>query len=86
MIVFLVLSVIFWVIFFIILSLLAWDNVMERERVLPSAFGLFIMTFAILGLVVAKSYKQGQVDALTGKVKYELVVNADSTKTWEEVK
>ncbi len=29
------------------------------------------------------SYKKGQVDALTNKIKYELKLNADSTKTWE---
>lgn len=33
-----------------------------------------------------KSYKQGQIDAITGKVNYKLVINPDSTKTWEEIK
>lgn len=31
------------------------------------------------------SYKQGQIDALIGKVKYELVTQPDSTRTWEEI-
>lgn len=31
-------------------------------------------------------YKQGQVDALTGNVKYELVTQDDSTKVWKEIK
>jgi hypothetical protein len=50
--------------------------------------GIFVMAGIVLFSteVSDESYKQGQVDALTGKVKYELVVNADSTKTWEEVK
>jgi len=30
-----------------------------------------------------KRYKQGQIDALTGKVHYELVVKDDSTRVWE---
>ena len=29
--------------------------------------------------------KQGQIEALTGKVRYELVTNPDSTKTWEKI-
>ena len=32
-----------------------------------------------------KGYRQGQIDALTGTVKYELVTQADSTKMWQEV-
>jgi len=31
-------------------------------------------------------YKQGQIDAMTGKIKYHLVVQPDSTKTWEKIK
>lgn len=84
--VFLVLFVIFWAIFFFALSFVAWNNIMEREEGLIYAIVLLMVTLAILTLVEARAYKVGQVDALTGKVKYELVVNADSTKTWEEVK
>lgn len=29
------------------------------------------------------TYKDGQIDALTGKIKYKLVTKNDSTKTWE---
>jgi len=28
-------------------------------------------------------YRQGQIDALTGTIHYELITNPDSTKTWE---
>lgn len=31
------------------------------------------------------SYRDGQIDALTGTVQYELVTHADSTKTWERI-
>lgn len=31
-------------------------------------------------------YKRGQIDALTGKVKYERVTHPDSTVTWERRK
>lgn len=27
-------------------------------------------------------YKQGQIDAITGDIRYELHVNRDSTRTW----
>lgn len=53
---------------------------------------ILIGIFVVVGIMIfslevdEEAYKRGQVDALTGKVKYELVVNADSTKTWEEVK
>lgn len=31
------------------------------------------------------NYKRGQIDALTGVVKYELVSKPDSTKVWEKI-
>jgi hypothetical protein len=33
-----------------------------------------------------RSYKQGQIDALTGKVQYKLVAMPDSTKVWERIR
>lgn len=48
--------------------------------------------FIFLGLILIiifkvsleiQSYRQGQIDSLTGKVKYELKIQSDSTKTWE---
>jgi uncharacterized membrane protein YGL010W len=52
--------------------------------------GLFIGM--ILGVIlwgwifdpIGTGYKQGQVDALTGNIKYELVTQSDSTKIWEK--
>jgi len=37
----------------------------------------------LLNMPKNDQYRQGQIDALTGKVHYELMMNADSTKTWE---
>ena len=31
-------------------------------------------------------YEKGQIDALTGNIKYELLTQPDSTRTWEEIK
>lgn len=47
------------------------------------------LVFFFLALAVydfnnsSTGYKQGQVDALTGKVKYQLVENEDKTKEWK---
>ncbi len=55
-------------------------------------FGFIILAFVLLfiGFGIGGAcdpgdkYRQGQIDALTGKVKYELKVNPDSTVTWYE--
>lgn len=50
-------------------------------------FGV-ISSFIVFTLLVftdpdgGPGYKQGQVDALTGKVKYVLVEKSDKTKVW----
>ena len=49
---------------------------------------LVIVMTLIIGILIggridtAERYRQGQIDALTGKVKYELKANSDSTVTW----
>lgn len=49
-------------------------------------FGVIIMCF-ILGASLSRcasiEYKNGQVDCLTGDVKYKLVENKDGTRSWE---
>lgn len=42
-----------------------------------------IIVFAVL--LSTESYKQGQIDAMTGLVKYKLTTQPDSTKTWEHI-
>lgn len=54
-----------------------WD--MISGIIIGMILGIFFMTL----FVSDKMYKKGQVDALTGKVKYELMVNDDSTRTWK---
>ena len=31
------------------------------------------------------AYKQGQIDALTNNIKYELIEHPDGTKSWESI-
>jgi len=50
---------------------------------LATAFGVILIFGSLLE---EPYYKKGQVDALTGTVKYHLVTKPDSTKTWEEIK
>jgi hypothetical protein len=46
----------------------------------------FSLLFVIVLILISPDwYKQGQIDALTGKVKYHLVIQDDSTKTWEPI-
>jgi hypothetical protein len=48
-----------------------------------------VLGIILLGVIVniaGTTYEDGQIDALTGNVKYHLVINPDSTKTWESIK
>lgn len=75
-------------------------NEMDRGDINDLEFNMYIiriillcLIFFILGmlfmskvLIIFKStYKDGQVDALTGQIKYELVTNQDSTRTWKYI-
>jgi len=37
------------------------------------------------GCTETKNYKSGQIDAINGIIKYELVVMPDQTKEWREI-
>ena len=37
-------------------------------------------------VIMIYNYERGQIDALTGNIKYEIVTHSDSTRTWEEIK
>lgn len=47
--------------------------------------GLFILIVAI-PIIGHNDYKKGQIDALTGKVKYQLVMQEDSTRVWKSIR
>jgi len=60
-----------------------------RNNKLDSVYGtaalIIILIFGILGGIIATKniyYKKGQVDALTGNIKYELIENPDQTREW----
>lgn len=51
------------------------------------AFIIVWLVMVTMGIVATiaylNGYQDGQVDALTGKVHYSLVIKADSTRVWE---
>ena len=55
------------------------------ERFLVGMFlGLGLAAIAI-AITSHHSFKQGQIDALTGNIHYELITHDDSTRTWERI-
>lgn len=46
---------------------------------------LFLAISLLAYLEPIEEYKQGQIDAMTGKVKYELQTQNDSTRIWVEI-
>jgi len=60
---------------------------------LGAAFAFLFTVIIILAAAVAlistlwltsDVYRQGQIDALTGNIQYELVMQADSTRIWQK--
>lgn len=80
-----------WIITLILAALFLFLTILSvyYEEFLPFAFCgivssvLFLATYHI---ITEDGYKQGQIDALTGKVQYKLYKNADSTVEWVEIK
>ena len=56
------------------------------DLVLSFVAGILAMILIILIFINEPRYKEGQIDALTGQIKYELVIQPDSTRTWELIK
>ena len=46
---------------------------------------VFVLGLLLIVMMSEEIYKEGQVDALTGKIKYELIENTDKTKKWEKI-
>lgn len=53
--------------------------------VIMFVIGLVLGMLFGMWLMYDGAYKTGQVDALTGKIQYELVTQPDSTRIWEEI-
>lgn len=59
----------------------------KNSPVLHLVVFFLILAAIIMGIYVddnAKNYyKQGQIDSYNGNMRYQLIVNPDSTRTWE---
>ena len=57
----------------------------EKGSILLVAAVFIILSYTTFYYRVATPiiYKQGQIDAINGTIKYELTTNSDSTKTWK---
>ena len=59
------------------------DHYAKRVLLGFTLIAIFVLTvFAAIG---TQHYKKGQVDALTGKIRYELITLPDSTRIWQEI-
>lgn len=63
----------------VILLLLISTNYDNSEHYCSAIF-ILIVIYTILICIL--SYKQGQIDALSGNVKYKLIENSDETREW----
>ena len=61
------------------------DFISLSSLVIGILFGMLLIS--VLALWVWDTpecfYRKGQIDALTGIIKYELVINPDSTRIWK---
>lgn len=46
-------------------------------------FALGVNSSGLLNIVTHNTYKDGQIDAIRGNIKYELKVQKDGTTRWE---
>ena len=52
---------------------------------LSAGFALGVIFTIIIALLTGSTYQEGQIDCINGNIKYELVVQPDSSKTWEPI-
>lgn len=45
-----------------------------------------LMCFVVMFAIYMNDYKDGQIDAINGDIKYELVVQKDNSTKWERIK
>ena len=58
-----------------------------KELLIVVMIIMFCLGLVFMGVTIHDTgYKNGQIDALTGKVKYELVEYPNKTKSWVEIK
>lgn len=58
------------------------------SMIIGMIIGMILITVLIVFVwdIPKCNYRKGQIDALTNKIEYHLVINEDSTRTWERIK
>ncbi len=61
------------------------DNCNDRVLAIINlvCFALVMVCFC---LIANLKYKEGQIDSINGKIKYELKANSDGSSSWREIK
>lgn len=69
----------------VLCGIVVWNNLSGPKDSLV-LIGMLISAAVVFSwmLFSISEYKQGQIDALTGNVKYELKTESDSTRIWIE--
>ena len=67
----------------LMLIMVIWVSVINDDK-MRTLIGIITGTILLIfiGILGDLNYKEGQIDALKGKIKYELKTNSDSTRTW----
>lgn len=64
---------------------------MKKNYIEGFILGMVVGAVIVVSIIATspferRGYKRGQIDALTGTVKYELIEHENKTKTWEWIK
>lgn len=69
-----------------VIVLILVNNIINCKEFVAVSIVIYFFTILIVVILLQvtsdKYYKQGQVDAINGKVKYELKVQPDSARIW----
>lgn len=77
------------VFFLLLVSWIGFFDLDKENNIL--GYILFVILFILIiitntFLFYDSGYKKGQIDAINGKIEYELIEKENKTKTWEKIK
>lgn len=59
------------------------NDTIRMTIAISSMFWLLLFLLLAIPRTKKTNYKKGQIDAICGIIKYELITHLDSTKSWE---
>lgn len=60
------------------------DGKINKYWIIPTSISSVVIALLLINMYI-NNYKKGQIDAINGNIKYELVKNSDGTTSWEEI-